>query len=128
MKSIVVQMAQMRVSAACSEWTAVNEKTLMAQMRVSAACPERTAVNEKTLMAQTQIFVLARIVWKIVSVLLSELVRALMLWMMPPTERVFWTLVRTLFVIVPRILNWLRPCRCVLMPVRSTANPEIRLP
>ena len=126
MKSIVVQMAQMLVSTACSE---------------------RTAVNEKTLMAQTQIFVLARIVWQIVSVLLSESVRALMLWMMPPTERVVWPWVRalmllmmpltemvvwpwvrTLLAIVPRILNWLRPCRCVLMPVRSTANPEIRLP
>jgi hypothetical protein len=107
MKSIVVQMAQMQVSTACSE---------------------RTAVNEKTLMAQTQIFVLARIVWKIVSVLLSESVRALMLLMMPPTERVVWPWVRTLLAIVPRILNWLRPCRCVPMPVRSTANPEIRLP
>jgi hypothetical protein len=85
----------------------------MAQMLVSTACSERTAVNEKTLMAQTQIFVLAR---------------ALMLWMTPPIERVVWPWVRTLFVIVPRILSWLRPCRCVPMPVRSTANPEIRLP
>ena len=81
----------------CSERTATNSKTgvpmksivvQMAQMLVSTACSERTAVNEKTLMAQTQIFVLARIVWQIVSVLLSESVRALMLWMMPPTELV----------------------------------------
>lgn len=95
MKSIVVQMAQMRVSTACSE---------------------RIGMNEMTLMRSGSIFGPVQTVWQIVSVLLSEPVRLLVLWMGLRIELLGLLEVRTSIVIVLRFSNWILPGCCVPMP------------